>query len=73
MEAEMRKQNYQDRLRTLGLAKLQVRRTRRNLVEVYKMMTERVNKDREQCFQLAGDVAYMGLDLEEIVGSSSLR
>ena len=49
----LKKYNYIDRLKKLGLMTLQIKRVRGDMIQVYKIMTGKDKIDREQLFQLA--------------------
>jgi len=49
----LKKFNYQERLKLLGLTNLQKRRTRGDMIETYKQLTKKEKIDFNQFFKLA--------------------
>ena len=51
--------SYEDRLNRLGLMTLFVRRKRGDLIETYKIITERKNIEKEQFFELSNNGYFL--------------
>ena len=49
---------YHERLSQLGLTTLKTRRLRGDLIETYKLLTNKQDIDSKQCFQLTEDTSY---------------
>jgi ribonuclease P/MRP protein subunit RPP40 len=56
----LKKFNYQERLNILGLTTLQLRRTRGDMIETYKLITKKEKIDFNQFFKLATNDHYLG-------------
>jgi hypothetical protein len=55
----LKKFNYQERLNILGLTTLQLRRTRGDMIETYKLITKKEKIDFNQFFRLATNDHYL--------------
>jgi len=64
---------YKDRLDKLGLTTLFVRRKRGDLIETYKILTEKENIEKEQFFQLSNNGYFLrGHTIKLVVTRSRL-
>lgn len=64
--------SYEERLRVLGLQSLELRRTRGDLIETYKIMTGKERVDSEIFFKQAGTTSLRGNSMKLFKGRSRL-
>jgi len=52
----LKNKTYQQRLKILGILSLEMRRTRGDLIETYKILTGKEDIDKNQLFQLSSNI-----------------